>query len=153
VIAAADLLRNDWGVEADLWSCTSFNELARDGHDCTRFHLLHPDEPRRDCHAKGLLADTRGPIVAATDYLRLYAEQIRPFITEGGRRYTVLGTDGFGRSDTREQLRRFFEVDRYHVALAALSALADDGAIEPKTVAAAIARYGLDPNKPNPVKV
>ena len=153
VIAAADLLEKDWGVSADLWSCTSFNELARDGHNCIRFHLLHPEESRPVCHAKGLLADTRGPIVAATDYTRMYAEQIRPFITEGGRRYTVLGTDGFGRSDTREQLRRFFEVDRYWVTVAALSALADDGAIEPKTVAEAVAKYGLDPNKPNPMKV
>ena len=83
----------------------------------------------------------------------MYAEQIRPFITEGGRRYTVLGTDGFGRSDTREQLRRFFEVDRYYVTLAALSSLADDGAIEQQTVAAALKKYGLDPDKPNPVKV
>ncbi|MEW6292136.1 MAG: pyruvate dehydrogenase (acetyl-transferring), homodimeric type [Pseudomonadota bacterium] len=153
VIAAADLLKDDWSVTADLWSCTSFNELARDGHNCVRFHLLHPEEPRPVCHAKGLLADTRGPIVAATDYTRMYAEQIRPFITEGGRRYTVLGTDGFGRSDTREQLRRFFEVDRYWVTVAALSALADDGVVEQKTVAEAIAKYGLDPNKPNPVKV
>ncbi len=153
VIAAADLLKDDWSVTADLWSCTSFNELARDGHNCVRFHLLHPEEPRPVCHAKGLLADTRGPIVAATDYTRMYAEQIRPFITEGGRRYTVLGTDGFGRSDTREQLRRFFEVDRYWVTVAALSALADDGVVEQKTVAQAIAKYGLDPNKPNPVKV
>jgi pyruvate dehydrogenase E1 component len=152
-IAAADLLQDDWGVAADLWSATSFNELARDGHNCTRFHLLHPEEPRRDCHAKGLLADTRGPIVAATDYTRMYAEQIRPFVTEGGRRYTVLGTDGFGRSDTREQLRHFFEVDRRWITVAALSSLADDGAIEHKTVAAAIAKYGLDPDKPNPVKV
>jgi len=153
VIAAADLLEKDWGVVADLWSATSFNELARDGHNCVRFHLLHPEEPRPVCHAKGLLADTRGPVVAATDYTRMYAEQIRPFITEGGRRYTVLGTDGFGRSDSREQLRRFFEVDRYYVTLAALSALADDDVIEQKTVAQAIAKYGLDPNKPNPVKV
>ena len=152
-IAAADLLKIDWGVESDLWSCTSFNELARDGHNCTRFHLLNPNETRPACHAKSLLADTRGPIVAATDYMRLYAEQIRPFITEGGRRYTVLGTDGFGRSDTREQLRHFFEVDRHWIAVAALSALADDGAIEQKTVAAALKKYGLDPAKPNPLKV
>ncbi len=153
VIAAADLLQNDWGVASDLWSCTSFNELGRDGHNCTRFHLLHPDEPRRNCHAKACLADTRGPVIAATDYVRLYAEQIRPFITDNGRRYTVLGTDGFGRSDTREKLRHFFEVDRYWVTLAALSSLADEGAIEPQKVAEAIAKYGLDPNKPNPVKV
>ncbi|MFN4148809.1 MAG: transketolase-like TK C-terminal-containing protein, partial [Rhodocyclaceae bacterium] len=152
-IAAADLLREDWGVEADLWSCPSFNLLARDGHECTRHHLLHPDEPRRVCHAQAMLADTRGPIVAATDYVRLYAEQIRPFVTEGGRRYTVLGTDGFGRSDTREKLRDFFEVDRRWITLAALSALADDGAIERKRVAEAIVKYGLDPAKPNPLGV
>jgi pyruvate dehydrogenase E1 component len=153
VIAAAEMLQDDWGVSADLWSATSFNELARDGHNCTRFHLLHPQEPRPVCHAKGLLADTRGPIVAATDYMRLYAEQIRPFITEGGRRYTVLGTDGFGRSDSREQLRHFFEVDRRWVTLAALSSLADDGAIPQEKVAEAIAKYSLDPAKPNPVRV
>ena len=152
-IAAADLLRNDWGVESDLWSCTSFNELARDGHNCVRHHLLHPTETRPACHAKSLLADTRGPIVAATDYLRMYAEQIRPFITEGGRRYTVLGTDGFGRSDSREKLRNFFEVDRYWITLAALSSLADDGALAAGKVAEAIRKYGLDPQKSNPVKV
>jgi len=153
VIAAADLLERDWGVTADLWSATSFNELARDGHECTRHHLLHPDAPRRDCHAKSLLADTRGPIVAASDYTRMYAEQIRPFVTENGRRYTVLGTDGFGRSDSRERLRHFFEVDRHWVTVAALSSLADDGAIEPARVKEAIAKYGLDPDKPNPARV
>ncbi|WP_126446518.1 pyruvate dehydrogenase (acetyl-transferring), homodimeric type [Sulfuricystis multivorans] len=153
VIAAAELLKADWGIEADLWSCPSFTELARDGHACTRYRLLHPDEPKPVCHAKKLLADTRGPIVAATDYVRLYAEQIRPFITEGGRRYTVLGTDGFGRSDTREKLRDFFEVDRRWIALAALSALLEDGAIEVATVKAAIVKYGLDPAKPNPLGV
>jgi len=153
VIAAADLLEKDWGVTADLWSATSFNELARDGHACQRLHLLKPGKTRPTCHVNALLADTRGPIVAATDYIRLYAEQIRPFITEGGRRFSVLGTDGFGRSDTREALRRFFEVDRYHVTVAALSSLADDGAIKKKTLSEAIAKYGLDPDKPNPAKV
>ena len=152
-IAAADMLRNDWGVESDLWSVTSFNELARDGHNCTRFHLLNPEAARPACHAKALLADTRGPIVAATDYVRLYAEQIRPFITEGGRRYTVLGTDGFGRSDSREKLRHFFEVDRHWITVAALSSLADEGAIDVKQVGAALQKYGLDSGKPNPVKV
>jgi pyruvate dehydrogenase E1 component len=152
-IAAADLLAKDWGVTADLWSCTSFNELARDGHECVRQRLLNPTQPRRACHARSLLSDTRGPIVAATDYVRLYAEQIRPFVTEGGRRYTVLGTDGFGRSDTREQLRSFFEVDRYWIVLAALSSLADDDAVEPGKVAEAVAKYGLDPAKPNPATV
>ena len=155
-IAAAELLRNDWGVEADLWSCPSFTELARDGHDCTRHHLLHPDAPARVCHVTACLGDTRGPVIAATDYIRAFAEQIRPFVAAsgtGGRRYVVLGTDGFGRSDTREKLRHFFEVDRYWITLSSLRALADDGLIEVAKVAEAIKKYGLDPNKPNPVKV
>jgi pyruvate dehydrogenase E1 component len=149
-IAAAELLRDDWSVEADLWSCPSFTELARDGHECTRQHLLHPNDPPRLCHVAACLADTRGPVIAATDYIRLFAEQIRPFVP---RLYTVLGTDGFGRSDTREKLRYFFEVDRYWIAVAALGALADEGVIEAVKVAAAIAKYGLDADKPNPLKV
>jgi len=152
-IAAADLLRTDWGVTADLWSCPSFTELARDGIECQRQRLLHPAAAIPDCHVRRLLGDTRGPVIAATDYMRLYAEQIRPFVCADGRRYTVLGTDGFGRSDTRAQLRHFFEVDRHWIALAALSALAEDGVIESQQVAAAIAKYRLDPAKPNPLKV
>jgi pyruvate dehydrogenase E1 component len=149
-IAAADLLRQDWGVEADLWSCPSFTELARDGHECARHHLLHPTQPPRTCHVSSCLADSRGPVIAATDYVRAFAEQIRPFVP---RRYTVLGADGFGRSDTREKLRHFFEVDRHWITVAALSALADEGAVEPAKVAEAIAKYGLDPAKPNPSRV
>ncbi len=152
-IAAAELLRADWGVESDLWSCPSFTELARDGHDCTRHHLLHPEDPARVCHVTACLGDTRGPVIAATDYIRAFADQIRPFIAVDGRRYVVLGTDGFGRSDTREQLRHFFEVDRYWITLASLRALADDKQIEVAKVAEAIRKYGLDPDKPNPVKV
>jgi pyruvate dehydrogenase E1 component len=152
-IAAADLLKNDWGVEADLWSCPSFNELARDGHNCVRHQLLHPEAPKMRCHVAGKLADTRGPVVAATDYIRMYAEQIRPFVTLDGRRYTVLGTDGFGRSDTREQLRSFFEVDRYWIAVAALRALAEEGQVKPAKVTEALKKYGLDPSKPNPLTV
>jgi pyruvate dehydrogenase E1 component len=149
-VAAATLLKNDWGVEADLWSCPSFNELARDGQDCERWNLLHPGEKPRLSHVAASLAETRGPVIAATDYIRAFAEQIRALVP---RRYTVLGTDGFGRSDTREKLRHFFEVDRYWITLAALSALADDGQLEKTKVAEAIVKYGLDPNKPNPVKV
>ncbi|WP_310451655.1 pyruvate dehydrogenase (acetyl-transferring), homodimeric type [Sulfuritalea sp.] len=149
-IAAADLLKKDWGVEADLWSCPSFNELARDGQDCARWNLLHPTEKQRVAHVAACLAETRGPIVAATDYVRVFAEQIRALVP---RHYTVLGTDGFGRSDTREKLRHFFEVDRYWITVAALSALAEDGALKREKVAEAIKKYGLDPNKPNPVKV
>jgi pyruvate dehydrogenase E1 component len=149
-VAAADLLRDDWGVESDLWSCPSFNELARDGQACTRWNLLHPADAPHVPHVTACLTDTRGPVIAATDYMRLYAEQIRAFVP---RRYTVLGTDGFGRSDTREQLRQFFEVNRYWITLSALTALADEGQVERKQLAAAIAKYGLDVNKPNPREV
>ncbi len=150
VIAAADLLKTDWNVDADIWSCPSFNELAREGNDVVRWNMLNPVEKPRQSHVEKCLNDTRGPIIAATDYVHLYAEQIRPFLN---RRYATLGTDGFGRSDTREALRHFFEVDRRWVTIAALKALADDGAIEREKVAEAIAKYGIDINKPNPVKV
>jgi pyruvate dehydrogenase E1 component len=150
VIAAADLLKADWGVEADLWGCPSFNELVRDGQAAERWNLLHPLEAPRKSHVATLLAGTEGPVVAATDYIRMFAEQIRPFVP---RTYVTLGTDGFGRSDTREQLRHFFEVDRHWVTLAALKALADDGVIGRDTVAAALVKYNLDPNKPNPMSV
>jgi pyruvate dehydrogenase E1 component len=152
-IAAAEMLRNDWGVESDLWSCPSFTELARDGHNCVRHQLLHPEEPKRLCHVAKSLADTRGPVVAATDYVRLFAEQIRPFVTLDGRRYTVLGTDGFGRSDSREQLRSFFEVDRRWITVAALRALVDEGQIKADKVTEALKKYGLDVGKPNPLTV
>ncbi|MBU0752928.1 MAG: pyruvate dehydrogenase (acetyl-transferring), homodimeric type [Gammaproteobacteria bacterium] len=152
-VAAAELLRADWGVESDLWSCPSFTELARDGHECTRHHLLNPEAPQKVCHVTACLGDTRGPVIAATDYTRAFAEQIRPHVAVNGRRYTVLGTDGYGRSDTREKLRHFFEVDRYWITLASLRALADDGVVEVAKVAAAIKKYGLNPDKPNPVKV
>ena len=149
-IAAADLLKKDWGVDADLWGCPSFNELAREGNDVARWNLLNPTETQRLSHVEKCLNDTRGPIIAATDYVRLYADQIRPFIN---RRYVTLGTDGFGRSDTREALRHFFEVDRRWIAVTALKALADDGTIERSVVAEAIAKYGIDINKPNPMTV
>jgi pyruvate dehydrogenase E1 component len=150
VIAAADLLKQDWGVDADLWGCPSFNELSRNGNDVQRWNLLNPAEKPRLSHVEQCLNDTRGPIVAATDYVRLYADQIRPFVN---RRYVTLGTDGFGRSDTREKLRNFFEVDRRWVTLAALKALADEGAIDRSKVAEAILKYGIDVNKPNPMSV
>jgi len=150
VIAAAELLKSDWGIEADLWACPSFNELARDGQDMARWNLLHPLEAPRESHVEACLKGTEGPVIAATDYIRMFAEQIRPFI---GRRYVTLGTDGYGRSDTREKLRHFFEVDRHWVVLAALKALADEGTIERDKVAAALLKYQLDPNKPNPLTV
>jgi pyruvate dehydrogenase E1 component len=153
VIAAAELLKQDWGVEADLWSCPSFTQLARDGQAVARLNLLHPTDKPKLSHVEQCLKDTRGPVIASTDYVRAFAEQIRPFICHHGRRYAVLGTDGFGRSDTREKLRSFFEVDRHYVAVAALKALADEGQFDKARVKEAIVKYGLDPDKPNPVTV
>ncbi len=150
VMAAADLLKADWGVEADLWGCPSFNELVRDGQDVARWNLLHPMETPRQSHVAKLLEGAEGPVIAATDYVKLFAEQIRPFVKN---RYVTLGTDGYGRSDTREKLRNFFEVDRYWVTVAALNALADEGKLDREKVAAAIAKYNLDANKPNPMTV
>ncbi|MEK7361719.1 MAG: pyruvate dehydrogenase (acetyl-transferring), homodimeric type, partial [Pseudomonadota bacterium] len=129
VIAAGDLLEKDWDVGADIWSCTSFTELRRDGLECERWNLLHPAEAPRESRVEKNLKASAGPIVASSDYMKTFAEQIRPFIPRG-RTYRVLGTDGFGRSDTRERLRDFFEVARHWVAVAALKALADQGEIK-----------------------
>jgi len=150
VIAAAELLQQDFGVSADIWSVTSFNELRREGVDCERWNMLHPEAARRASYVEQCLAQRNGPVVAATDYIKAYADQIRPYIPA---RYKVLGTDGFGRSDTRKKLRHFFEVDRYYVAVAALKALADDGAINAADVSRAIKLYKINPDKPNPVTV
>jgi pyruvate dehydrogenase E1 component len=147
VIEAAQLLRSDWGVEADLWSCPSFTELARDGYAVARHNLLNPAAKPKLAHVETCLGDTRGPVIAATDYVRAFAEQIRAWVP---RRYVVLGTDGFGRSDTREKLRYFFEVDRHWVAVAALKALADEGALPAAKVVEAMKKYALDPAKPAP---
>ncbi|MDJ0739554.1 MAG: pyruvate dehydrogenase (acetyl-transferring), homodimeric type [Gammaproteobacteria bacterium] len=152
VIAAADLLGDDWGVDADIWSTPSLNELARDGADVERWNLLHPDQTPRKSWVARCLEGAEGPVVAATDYVRSYAEQIRAYVPGDFR---VLGTDGFGRSDSREALRRHFEVDRYYVTIAALKALADQGAdgITASTVLDAMAKYGIDAEKPNPLYV
>ncbi|MGH8769998.1 MAG: pyruvate dehydrogenase (acetyl-transferring), homodimeric type [Burkholderiales bacterium] len=150
VIAAAQLLAQDWGIAADLWSATSFNELRRDGLDCARWNLLHPENSPRQSYAASCLKDRKGPVIAATDYMKAYADQIREFVPG---RYHVLGTDGFGRSDTREKLRRFFEVDRHYVTLAAIKALADEGQIPAAKVSEAIKKYGISPDKPNPITV
>jgi pyruvate dehydrogenase E1 component len=147
VIAAADLLRDDWKVNADLWSATSFNELRRDGMSADRHNLLHPTKPRRKSYIETALEGHAGPVIAATDYMRNYADQVRSHIP---RRFVTLGTDGFGRSDYRVKLRKFFEVNRYYVAVAALKALADDGELKPEIVAQAIKKYGLDTERPDP---
>jgi pyruvate dehydrogenase E1 component len=150
-IAAGDLLQEDFGVAADIWSVPSFNELRRNGIDVQRWNMLHPTKKARATYVEECLKGHKGPAVAATDYIRTYADQIRPYITD--RSYTALGTDGFGRSDTRAKLRKFFEVNRYFITVAALKALADEGSIPAKTVADAIKKYDIDPEKPNPVTV
>jgi len=151
VIEAQKLLEKDHGVIANVWSCTSFNELRRDGISTERWNMLHPDETPKQSYVSECLSNTDGPIIAATDYMRIFADQIRPYLPE--KKYVVLGTDGFGRSDTREKLREFFEVDRRYVVVAALSALADQGVIDKKTVTDAIKTYGVNPEKPEPTTV
>ncbi|CAN7713899.1 pyruvate dehydrogenase (acetyl-transferring), homodimeric type [Variovorax paradoxus] len=150
VMFAAELLKNDFGIAADVWSATSYNELRRDGMAAERWSRLHPTEPARKSHVEQCLEGHEGPVIAATDYMRNYADQVREYVQAAGRRYTVLGTDGFGRSDYRKKLRRFFEVDRWHVAVAALKALADDGVIKHAVVAEAIEKYGLDAERAAP---
>jgi pyruvate dehydrogenase E1 component len=152
VISAAELLENEFGVVCDIFSCPSFSELRKDGFDCERWNRLHPESPPRVAHVTALLANRPGPVIAATDYVREYADQIRAFMPDG-KKYTVLGTDGFGRSDTREHLRAFFEVDRYWIAQAAISALAAEGKMSAKDVARAIKTWKLDTEKVNPVGV
>jgi pyruvate dehydrogenase E1 component len=147
VIAAADLLRDDWKVDADIWSATSFNELRRDGMSADRWNLLHPTKTARKSYIESALEGHAGPVIAATDYMRSYAEQVRRHIP---RRFEVLGTDGFGRSDYRAKLRQFFEVNRYYVVVAALKTLADEGTLKADVVAKAIAKYGLDTERPDP---
>jgi pyruvate dehydrogenase E1 component len=149
-MAAKILLESDWGVAAHVWSCPSFNELARDGQDVERFNLLHPLDAPRQSFVSGQLTPYDGPVVASTDYVKAYAEQIRPFIPRG-RSYKVLGTDGFGRSDFRSKLREHFEINRHYIVVAALKALADDGKLPLARVAEAIQRYGIQADKVNPL--
>jgi pyruvate dehydrogenase E1 component len=150
VIAAADLLAADFDITADIWSVPSFTELRREGLDVERWNMLHPTQPSRRSHVEVCLAERQGPVIAASDYMKAFADQIRPFVPQ---RYRVLGTDGFGRSDYRRSLRSFFEVDRHFIAVAALKALADEGAVPASAAADAIRRYGIDPEKPNPARV
>jgi pyruvate dehydrogenase E1 component len=149
VIAAAALLIADFGVAAEIWSVPSFTELRREGLDVERWNMLHPTSPPRRCHVETCLGPEQGPVIAATDYMKSFADQIRPFVP---RRYRVLGTDGFGRSDYRKKLRYFFEVDRHFVTVAALKALAEEGSVPATAVAEAIRKYGIDPEKANPAR-
>jgi pyruvate dehydrogenase E1 component len=152
VIAAAEMLEKEWDVASDIWSCPSFTELRREGHDVERWNLLHPTEPAKKSYVEQCLEKHDGPVIASTDYMKAFADQIRQFMPRG-RSFRVLGTDGFGRSDTRDKLRHHFEVDRQWVVVAALKSLADEGAVKPAVVADAIKKYGLDTSKPNPVSV
>ncbi|MDM5181232.1 pyruvate dehydrogenase (acetyl-transferring), homodimeric type [Massilia sp. DJPM01] len=149
-IFAAELLQKDFGIAADVWSAPSLTLIARDGQDAERWSMVHPLEAPRLPYVTQLMEKTSGPIIATTDYMRLFAEQIRAFMPKG-RTYKVLGTDGFGRSDSRVKLREFFEVNRYYIVVAALKSLADEGVIATSVVAEAIAKYGINPDKPNPV--
>jgi pyruvate dehydrogenase E1 component len=150
VLAAAEMLERDYRVASDVWSVTSFSELRRDGLDAERWNLLHPAEKPRRPYAQRMLGNQAGPFVAATDYMRIVPDQVRPWIPG---RFVTLGTDGYGRSDSRAALRDHFEVDRRHIVLAALKALADEGAMDLATVTRAIGALGVDPERPNPVTV
>jgi len=149
-IAASELLSADWGVAANVWSCPSFNELARDGAQVERWNLMHPTEKPQTSFVAQQLSPHEGPVVASTDYMKAYADQIRAFLP-AGRNYKVLGTDGFGRSDFRAKLREHFEINRHYIVVAALKALSEDGAVPAATVAQAIQKYKLQADKINPL--
>jgi pyruvate dehydrogenase E1 component len=150
VIAAAEMLEKEWGVAADVWSVTSFNELRRDGLDAERWNMLNPEKPQRLSYVAEAMQGAQGPTIASTDYMKAFAEQIAGFVPG---KFVALGTDGYGRSDSREALRSFFEVDRYYVVVASLKALADEGKLPASKVTEAIVKYKLDANKPNPTTV
>ena len=150
VIAAAELLEKDWGVSADVWSATSFTELRREGLDCERWNMLNPEKPQRLNYVAESLKDAKGPVIASTDYMKSFAEQIQRFVPN---KFVALGTDGYGRSDSREALRDFFEVDSRYITVAALKALSDEGKLPAAKVAEAVKKYKLDANKPNPTTV
>jgi pyruvate dehydrogenase E1 component len=150
VMAAAAMLEDEWGVAADVWSVTSFTELRREGLEVDRWNMLHPTAEVRRPYVWQRLAEREGPAVASTDYIRAFPDQIRQWVPG---RYRVLGTDGFGRSDYRRALRRFFEVDRHYVVVAALRELAEEGAVPPERVQEALERYEIDPEAPLPTTV
>ena len=150
VLSAADILEKDWNVDVDIWSVTSYSELRTEAEDVSRWNILHPDDEYQIPYITKCLEHTKGPVVAVSDYVKLVAEQISPFISGS---FTALGTDGFGRSEAREDLRRFFEIDRYYIILAALNTLAQDGQIQLDEVKKAIKKYKIDTEKPNPKTV
>jgi len=141
------MLENEWNIGAEIFSVTSFNELARDGLEVERWNMLHPNDTPRIPYITQVLGDGDEPVVSSTDYMKSYSDQVREYVPAT---FTALGTDGYGRSDTREKLREFFEVDRRYVTVAALHALSTDGKMDPATVAKALQQYTIDPDKPNP---
>ena len=149
-IAAQELLEKEWGVSANVWSCPSFNELARDGQSAERWNLLHPLETPRTSFVEDQLQAHAGPVIASTDYMKAYAEQIRSYMPKG-RTYKVLGTDGFGRSDFRSKLREHFEINRHYIVVAALKALSEEGTVPVARVVEAIQKYGINADKINPL--
>ena len=148
VIFAAEILEKEFGVPSDIFSVPSFSELRREALDIERVNLLHPDKPAKAPYVRECFGDRQGPFIAATDYMKIVPDQIRQWVPG---RYVVLGTDGYGRSDSRAQLRKHFEVDRHHIVVAALKALADDGKLDAATVKGAMKKFNIDPDKPNPV--
>jgi pyruvate dehydrogenase E1 component len=150
VEAAAEILENDYGVDADVWSLTSINELQRNGKAALRWNMLHPDSEPRLPYVTQQLQGEDGPVIAATDYMKSYSDQLREFVPG---RFTALGTDGFGRSDTRAKLRDFFEVSREYVVLAALYSLAQEGKVEPAQVTEAMQKLGISADKIDPLSV
>ena len=148
VLAAAELLEQDFDVPSDVWSVTSFNELRREGLEVERWNQLHPGEEPRKCYIETCLSDRPGPYIAATDYMKIVPDQIQRWVPGS---FVSLGTDGYGRSDARKALREHFEVDRRYIAVTALKALADDGVLDQETVTGAIEKYGIDPDRPDPV--
>jgi len=148
VIGAAGLLMKDFGIPTDVWAVTSFNELRRDALEVERWNILHPNEKPRKCYIEQCFGDRHGPYIAATDYMKIVADQIQRWVHG---RFVSLGTDGFGRSDARKALRQHFEVDERFIAVTALKALADDGVLDQDTVAQAIKKYDIDPDRPDPV--
>jgi pyruvate dehydrogenase E1 component len=148
VEAAADILAAEFDIGSDVWSATSFNELGRNAQDVSRWNMLHPEAEPKQSYVEECLSGHAGPVIAATDYVKAFAEQIREFVPAN---FKVLGTDGYGRSDSREKLREFFEVNRYYIVVAALKALAEDGTIKVSEVSRAIKKFNIDSDKPNPV--
>jgi pyruvate dehydrogenase E1 component len=148
--AAVALLNDDWSVAADVWSITSANELRRDGLACQRWNMLHPEETPKVPYITEQLQEAEGPFIAATDYMKLYTDQLRPYVPG---RFNVLGTDGFGRSDTRAKLRHFFEVNRYFIVISALSALVDEAKLDPSVIKQALKKYGISADKVDPTTV